>query len=375
VKSYLLFYLLLTILCSCSTDSGKKLPETSAGEKRQQLFEIRDMNSYKLIYVFNGKSANDTSYTYVLYHKGTKKPEVNLKAQFIETPVEKAAVLSSLYIGCLEKLNLLEKVIAVDNKNYIRNAFIRARVESGEIKEIAKTETVDAEQVLALKPDLIIGYGMGNPETDLNQKVRSAGIPMAISLDHLETSALSRAQWLKFVASFFEKDKAADSILLSIETKYAQLKQIAATAKTKPKVLTEIKLSDAWFVPGGKSFMAGLLNDANTDYIWKDNDKTGSLALSYEEVYAKALDADYWLNLSSWNSLNDCAAQDERNKNFKAYKEKKLFNNNALMNAEGGNAYWETGLISPDEILADLVKIFHPELLPDHQLKYYQRLN
>ncbi|MBC7863854.1 MAG: ABC transporter substrate-binding protein, partial [Bacteroidia bacterium] len=229
-------------------------------------------------------------------------------------------------------------------------------------------------------PDLIITYGMGNPETDVNRKISEAGIPIAISIDHLETSPLARANWIKFVAAFFEKGELADSIVNEIEKKYTDLKAMAnplssAKSAPKPKVLTEIKLNDTWFVPGGKSFMAELLNDAGADYIWRDNEKTGSLTLSYEEVYLKALEADYWLNLSNWNSLKDCNAQDERNINFKAFKNKNLYNNNAILNKEGGNAYWETGLISPDEILADLIKIFHPDLLPEHKLKYYKKLN
>ncbi len=37
------------------------------------------------------------------------------------------------------------------------------------------------------------------------------------------------------------------------------------------------------------------------------------------------------------------------------------------------NDYWETGSARPDLVLADLVEIFHPDLL-DHQLMFHRRL-
>jgi iron complex transport system substrate-binding protein len=39
------------------------------------------------------------------------------------------------------------------------------------------------------------------------------------------------------------------------------------------------------------------------------------------------------------------------------------------------NDYWESGIINPHVILADLINILHPELLPDHKLHYYRQLN
>ena len=120
--------------------------------------------------------------------------------------------------------------------------------------------------------------------------------------------------------------------------------------------------------------MATLLKDAGATYIFSDNDKTGGVSLNMEQVINKALHADYWLNLHYANTAADIAKLDKRYELFTAYKKRNLYNNNALLNEAGGNAYWEYGLNHPDELLADLIKIFHPTLLPDHTLKYYKRL-
>ncbi|MGZ3904662.1 MAG: ABC transporter substrate-binding protein, partial [Bacteroidia bacterium] len=65
---------------------------------------------------------------------------------------------------------------------------------------------------------------------------------------------------------------------------------------------------------------------------------------------------------------------DSRYGEFNAFKKGNLYNNNAIVTLKGANDYWESGLCSPDMILKDLVKIFHPELQPDHRLKYYKQL-
>ena len=120
--------------------------------------------------------------------------------------------------------------------------------------------------------------------------------------------------------------------------------------------------------------MAQLLKNAGADYIFKDNDKTASLSLNIEQVISKAVDADYWVNLHYSNTASDVIKQDKRYGIFNAYKKGNLYNNNALVDETGGNAYWESGLNHPDELLADLIKIFHPNLLPNHTLKYYKQL-
>jgi iron complex transport system substrate-binding protein len=127
-------------------------------------------------------------------------------------------------------------------------------------------------------------------------------------------------------------------------------------------------------MPGGNSYAAKLLADAGAAYLWADDTSTGSMQLSFEEVLDRARDADIWVNPGSWKSLGEGLAQDERFAQFAAFQNGKVFNNNKRLNANGGNDYWETGVTNPDLVLADLIAIFHPELLPDHELFFYRRL-
>jgi iron complex transport system substrate-binding protein len=173
------------------------------------------------------------------------------------------------------------------------------------------------------------------------------------------------------------KEEKADSIFSAVENKYLSLTRLTASMpdSAKPTVFSEIKLGDVWYMPGGRSFMGTLLNDAGADYLWKDNENFGSLPLNFEQVYARAVNADYWINLPLIRSKKELYAFEERYSSFKAYKSGNLYNNTKNSNSNGYSAYWETGMIYPDRILSDLVKIFHPGLSDvNGKLFYYEKL-
>ena len=161
-------------------------------------------------------------------------------------------------------------------------------ITSVNLKELAKTPQIDLEQTVVLHPDIIFTFGMGEADKDTDKKLVQTKIPVAISVDHLEESPLARAEWIKFFAAFVNKKREADSIFKEVEKNYIDLKATAQKTGSKPTVFNEIKYGDSWYMPGGKSYVAQLLNDAGSTYLWKDDPKFGSLPLSFEQVYAKA---------------------------------------------------------------------------------------
>ncbi|MGY0037045.1 hypothetical protein [Pedobacter sp. NJ-S-72] len=130
-----------------------------------------------------------------------------------------------------------------------------------------------------------------------------------------------------------------------------------------------------WYVPDGDSYMVQFLKDAGTSYKWADIHGKGSLPLNFETVAPVALKADFWLNVGTVDTKDDIKAIDNRYIEFKPFKDGHIFNFNKKVNDIGSNDYWESGSVNPQIVLGDLIKIFHPELLPDHQLVYYKQLN
>lgn len=362
----------LFVTCTPTTENKQQKETTTIPLSYAKRFAIKKSNDFTILELLGNKNNNDVTATFILYKN--EKPDYGKDAYYIKTPVTRVACMSSIYTTMLAKLHCEQTIVAIDNVDYYTNTFIQNKVHENKITELSKGPKIDVEKTLALNPDLFLTFGMGNPKDDVDKKLVQTNIPIAISLDHLEETPLARAEWIKFFSCFFNKETIADSLFLETEKKYTALKTLTKDLKTKPTVLTEIKYGDAWYVPSGKSYIANLINDAGGQYFWKDDNKTGSTPLSFEMVYVKAKDCDIWINLYNINTKKELVSYDERYGLFKAFKENNLYNNNKTQNALGYSDYWETGITNPEDVLADLIAIFSPTLLPNHEFVFYKKV-
>lgn len=374
LKKIILFIPLLLLLSCASTNEEQQSKNTLTAVTLNyaKRFTIKTSSDFTVLELHGNKNDSDVTSTFVLYKN--QQPNYSKEAYYIKTPVIRVASMSSIYTTMIAELNCDNKIIAIDNIDYYNNSFIQQQVKKGLITELSKGPQIDIEKTIALNPDLFLTFGMGSPKDDVDKKLSQSKIPIAISIDHLEETPLARAEWIKFFAYFFNKETMADSLFKITEKKYNELKNIASAPTKKPSVLTEIKYGDAWYIPSGKSFIAHLIEDAGGDYFWKEDAKTGSSAQSFETVYAKAKDCDIWINLYNLNSKKELLSYDERYGLFKACKDNQLYNNNKTQNALGYSNYWETGITHPEEVLADLIAIFSPELMPTHKFVFYKKI-
>ncbi len=225
---------------------------------------------------------------------------------------------------------------------------------------------------------MVVSYGY-NPATDAHPVLLEAGVFTALDASWRELSPLGRAEWLKFIALFYNLEAEANALYDDIATGYAAARELAAgvAEAARPSVLINSFLgyADAWFIPGGSTYVGRLIRDAGGDLLLSSADSAESQALSFEVVYAGGLDADVWLlETFGVSSGADLLALDERFGDFAAYQAGALWNNNRDENANGGNNFYEWGVTNPQLVLADLVAILHPELLPAHEFAFYQQL-
>lgn len=379
LKYFIAISFLLLFGCGQEPESsGDQLPalQKDTSIKYAKRFAISRNNDLTFIYLFGNKDNFDTTATYLIYKNEATIKNISGNIILIKSPCEKIATLSSIYVNMLCELGLIDKVAAIDNVDYVNNKEILARCASKKIVELSRGIELDLEQTIALNPDIIFTFGMGDPKKDVNPKLLQTKIPVAICLDHKEGTPLARAEWIKFFAAFVDKKEMADSIFNAVEKNYNTLKSIAQRTEARPTVFNDIKYSDSWYVPGGKSYMAQLLCDAGTNYLWKENENYGSIPLSFEQVYAKAREAEFWLNVSTLKAKKDLLSLDSRYAEFLAFKKGNIFNNTKYTNSHGYSTYWETGMIYPNRILSDLILIFHPELKTQikNELFYYEQL-
>jgi iron complex transport system substrate-binding protein len=351
--------------------SGLKKDESIRYAKR---FSIAKNEHCTALFLFGNLKASDTSAIFIF--PNAPVTEISSRVIIVPQPCKRIASLSSVYTTMLCELGAGDKIVAIDNIDYYNNTFIQKKFAANEIVELSKGPQPDIEKALTIKPDALLTFGMGESNKSWEEKIKMAGIPLLVTLDHLEETPLARAEWIKCISLFVNKRKEADSIFNAVEKNYAELKQLASEAKEHPKVFSEIKYGEIWYVPGGKSFAATLMKDAGANYTWNNNDQSGSLHLSFEEVLRKAGDADFWLNQSLVKSKEELKSLEPRYAEFRAFKTGNLYNNIKYTNEKGYSDYWETGILYPDRILSDLVQIFHPELKMQvkNDLYYYKKL-
>ena len=291
----------------------------------------------------------------------------------IRQPVQRIVCFSTTHLAFLELLETEDHLIGFPTTDYIYSHKIRARVREGRIKNLGPANDINFESLLSLDPDLVFAFNMGN-EHALVRKMQRSGIPVVMNADYLENHPLGRAEWIKCMAAFFDKDIEADSIFRQIEQSYLDTKRKMSETHTRPSVFTGIVYGDTWFMPGGRNYGSVFFKDAGGDYLWAGNNSESILQLGFESVYEKAGKADYWIGTATYNSLREIEQADIRYRDFRAFQTGEIYNYSAKVGQNGGNAYFEMGYARPDIILKDLAKILHPAEMKDHPFYFYQKL-
>jgi iron complex transport system substrate-binding protein len=294
----------------------------------------------------------------------------------VTVPIATIAALSSTYLPHLDSLGVLDRLVAIDHRKHINNRTVQTYVQQGKVREVGTESSLNTEQLLDVNPALVMTYQIPGATADNVTRLTAAGLTVVVNAEYLETSPLGRAEWLKFMALFFNREREANQHFADVVQRYQKVAAIAAAATDRPTILAGLEIGGTWYMPGGRSYVATYFRDAGGSYLWAADSTTGSIPLSFETVLDRAALANVWLTSSlDWKTHADILATDRRYLNFAAVRTKRVFNNNARVNASGGNDYWEQGILQPDVVLADLVKILHPTLLPSHQLVYYRQLN
>ncbi len=330
---------------------------------------------YKVLTLSNPWRGAEEEFAYLLLQCGAPAPEGYGDMPVIEAPIGSVAALTSTVLPHLQGLGVLDRLVAVDRFDYINTAEARQMIEAGDVREAGTGTGVNTEVLIDLDPELIITFAYGNVDFDTHPKLTEAGLPVALTAGYMETTPLGRTEWLKVTSLFFNQEAAANRVFSGIAKRYQEMAALAADVAERPTVLVGIARRESWRVPGGNSYFARYVADAGGGYLWRDDESTGSIPLAMESVFEVASQADFWLpNTGSWNSADDVLAADERYGELAAVERGAVFNNNAMVNEWGGNDYWETGVANPDLVLADLIRIFHPELLPEHEPIWFHRL-
>lgn len=287
----------------------------------------------------------------------------------VRVPIDRTIVMTMLQLSNFTALNAHDVVKGITGTKNLFNKDILRRVKEGGIVKIGMEGDFDPELILAANPQVIFISPFKRGGYDV---IQETGITLIPHLGYKELDPLGQAEWIKYVAMFIGKEKEADKLFAEIEQRYLELKQKVAATKERPTVFSGEMHGGNWYAVGGKNHLAQIFRDAGAEYVMKDNN-TGGVPIEYEKMYATAANADYWRILNSFPgdfSYDALKASEPRNALFKAFKDHHVIYCNMKK-----TPYYETSPVSPDVVLADLVAIFHPELMPaDYQPTFYHLL-
>lgn len=314
---------------------------------------------------------------YALYDRSTPAPDSEPFAAVVAVPVRRIVSLSSTAIPHIRDLGMIGRIVAVDTGDYIYDEELHRRIAAGQVVEVGSNESLDVERIIATRPDVVVASAIG-PDDPTIERLQAASIPVIVLADWRENDPIGRMEWIRLFGALFGRADGAERIVVERTRRYHALAaEVAAVpAEERPAVMVNAPWQGSWPVPAGDSYVARLLSDAGAHYLWADQVGTGSVFLDLEAVMQRAATAEVWVNLNfGWRTKRDVVDADPRLSAFAPYRTGAMYHYIGRVRPWGANDYWESGAARPDIVLADLIRIFHPHLLPDRKLVYYRRID
>ena len=375
------FYLLCfcsVLFCCKSTSRKQSSGEQTVKEKVDTVsrihikyakgFWLEEREGYVVLNIKDPQESSHTHYQYALVPRGSTV-QTPKDLPVVALPVRSAICMTSLQLSNFIKLGAMDRVVGITSTRFLFNKDMQRQVDEGLTRRIGIEGNFDNEVIMSINPDLMLISPFKRGGYDA---VKDIGIPLVPHLGYKEMTPLGQAEGIKFVGLLLGMEEVANREFDRIEQRYNSLKGMVGEVKRRPVVFSGELRGGVWYAVGGKSFLAQLFHDAGADYFLKDDPRSGGVTLDFETVYNQAESADYWRIANSFAGeycYEALKAQDERYADFKAFKEKHVVYCNMRE-----KPFYESMPAEPEVVLADMIRVFHPEILPDHEPVYYDIL-
>lgn len=369
-------FLFLIFAVSCKKNEENQAVSNQKIENSIQYakgLEIYKYDGYSVVKVSNPWPEAEKGFSYVLHKKDVTVPDSLKNYTQIQVPIKSIVVTSTTHIPSLETLGVENTLLGFPNTNYVSSEKTRALIDAKKVKEIGTNQSLNTEVLIDLAPDVIVGFSIDNNNKTYSN-LEQNGQKIIYNGDWTEQTPLGKAEWIKFFGALYGLEEKADTEFKTIEKEYNDALALAKKTTSKPTVFSGAIYQDKWYLPGGKSWASLFIKDANATYLWAETPETGSLSLSFETVLERAENADFWIGPAQFTTLKEMTDTNPNYKFFKAYKNGNVYSFSSKKGKTGGVLYYELAPNRPDLILKDLIKIMHPEILPDYSLFFFEKL-
>ena len=334
------FVAVLFIAC---TPSVQRSRSPRPGNKYATGFQIDDTLGIKRVRVFAPWNADSVMATYM-----------------VSEPLQRIGASSATHIGMLAELRLMDRLVGMCNPE------VSYHVLPDSCKHLGDAMQPDCERIIANGVQAML-YSTYAPSDQSAQRMESVGIPVLYNNEWREATPLARAEWIRFVAVFFDRLDLADSIFHAVDSAYCALRnnKFARLSRSEeitnqPSVVSGLDFRGTWYVPAGGTYMGALFRDAGAQYAFADDPRESSIPLTFEQALLTFADADVWLgcNVPSREALLE---QNSQYALFKAYQTGRLYNFRKRCLPSGANDFWESGVVHPERILRDIISTLNSD--------------
>jgi iron complex transport system substrate-binding protein len=357
--------------CVDGADPGADLFPDQFTVRHAENYSLTYAGTYKVLTVGEvGPGAGGR--TWVLVQCGTEPPALEgdlAGASIVEIPVQTIFSESTSHAGFLDVLGLADRVTGVSNGDWVVTPSLRERIDAGEIGSFNPTSQIDTELVVAEDPDVYLTGGFEDPA---HEALREAGVPVVANAEWLETSPQGWAEWVGLFAALTNTEARANELFAEWSAGYDAAAALAAGVTDRPTVITGDLFDGTWYASGGGGVAARFIADAGADYVFGDDEGSASLQLDIETVLAEGADAEFWLNPTSLTSREQALGVDARYGQLAAWELGGVWTN--IVPTDPGVSFIEQGPVMIDDYLLDYIAVFHPDLVPDHELVFLSRL-
>lgn len=307
--------------------------------------------------------------------EGERAPE-GFDGQVIEGAAERVVCMSSTYVAMIDALDCTEKVVGVSGIDYIYNTRVREAATEGRVRDVGHDSDINFELLMTLRPDIVLLYGVAGENGTANSKLDELNIPYLYLGDYVEESPLAKAEWTVVMAEILGVRERGEEMFAGIAERYTSLRERVAQSTTeRPTVMFNTPYRDTWYMPSSRSYAVQLVEDAGGRYIYDGNHGTSSQPIDLEQAYLLTREADYWINVGQYSSIEDLRRAYPRFSGAKAVREGRVYSADRRKTAKGGSDFWESAVVNPDVVLSDLVAVLQPDLnIVGDSLTYYKQL-
>lgn len=296
-------------------------------------------------------------------------PEGMPEGTLVRTPLRRIVVYTSVHCALLDELGATESIAGVCESRYVHVEPVLRGLQDGSVADLGEATSPDVEGMIRIGTEAILASPFQNAGYGPAEKI---GLPIIECADYMEADPLGRAEWIRFLGLLTGREATADSLFRATEAEYLRVRALTDGITRRPTLIVGKKFGAAWHVPNGESYMARLYRDAGADYLFHDRPGSGSTPLTFEAVIDRALHADIWLiqyNADTPMTYASLSAEYAPYARFDAFAGRRIYGCNTH-----DSHYYEEVPLHPDRLLAELIAIIHPELLPDHRFRYFAPL-